>query len=120
MKPAGEGRPDKVVIGEPVVENGDERLPLRVTLVYRCLTPSPSILHLFDSSSSSSPSDSLLLLLLLLLCCSALVLSCFLPAFRVSFARPGIRTTRNGVSIVNTLFSHVFSLHNAGFLFFFF
>ena len=42
--PAGEGRPDEVVVGEPVVEHRDERLPLRVALVHR--RPRPLLLHL--------------------------------------------------------------------------
>lgn len=43
--PAGEGRPDEVVVGEPVVEDRDERLPLRVALVHR-RPRAASLLHL--------------------------------------------------------------------------
>lgn len=43
--PAREGWPDEVVVGKPVVENGDERLPLRVALVHR-RPGAASLLHL--------------------------------------------------------------------------
>jgi hypothetical protein len=43
--PAGERRPDEVVVGEPVVEDGDERFPLRVALIHRRPRPA-SLLHL--------------------------------------------------------------------------
>lgn len=43
--PAGEGWPNEVVVGKPVVENGDERLPLRVALVH-CRPGAASLLHL--------------------------------------------------------------------------
>lgn len=43
--PAREGRPDEVVVGEPVVENGDEGFPLGVPLFHRRLRPFPSLLH---------------------------------------------------------------------------
>jgi len=43
--PARAGWPDEVVVGKPVVENGDERLPLRVALVHR-RPGAASLLHL--------------------------------------------------------------------------
>ena len=45
MLPAGERRPDEVVVGEPVVEHRDERLPLRVALIHRRPRAAP-LLHL--------------------------------------------------------------------------
>jgi len=45
MLPAGQRRPDEVVVGEPVVEHRNERLPLRVALIHRRPRAAP-LLHL--------------------------------------------------------------------------
>lgn len=62
-EPAGEGGPDEVVVGEPVVEDGDEGLPLRVPLVDRSASfphcppsfflPARSLLFLLPALCSS-------------------------------------------------------------------
>lgn len=57
--PAGEGRPDEVVVGKPVVEDGDERLPLRVALVHR-RPGAASLLHLRQRRSTPAATPPLL------------------------------------------------------------
>lgn len=48
--PAREGGPHKVVVGEPIVEDRDEGLPLGVPLVHRSVCSFPSLLHFLSLS----------------------------------------------------------------------